>query len=301
MAFLTNPGEASRLEDDAYLGQITDALAAACRAQVPKAMAHAAGAGNGRGQANSYAAADPEFDEPAPVADQRYSGAMSDDDLERLYALPLEVVVRTVIDADARIRSGPPGFAAKGTARIPRFTRVRVEETNGPYARVTGLDGTAYGWTASSNLGTFFKDDAALASAALAPAAPVAIRAGWTGIAKISRETYNRLGGLMQVLATQTKIELSAVPTWYVESAGHSHTVGKAVIRFENHLLFSFWGVKHPGDFDLHFQFARDLLPTEVPASLAVPRRASTTQDSRIRTRTRTPNTRAGTGSETRG
>src|SRR5207244_12269044 len=128
---------------------------------------------------------------------------------------------------------------AKGTDKIPRFTRVRVEETNGSYARVTGLDGTAYGWTASSNLGIFFKDDAALASVALAPAVPVTIVASWTGLRKAIAETYNRLGGLMQVLATQTKIELSAVlATWYVESAGHSQTVGKAIVRFENHLLF---------------------------------------------------------------
>src|SRR5215470_6216828 len=45
IAFLTNPHQASRLEDPAYLGQIADALANAVRAQSRAALTHALAAG----------------------------------------------------------------------------------------------------------------------------------------------------------------------------------------------------------------------------------------------------------------
>ncbi|HSP70036.1 MAG TPA: N-acetylmuramoyl-L-alanine amidase [Bryobacteraceae bacterium] len=257
ISFLTNPREAARLEDATYLGQIADVLAAAVRAQAPVAVSHAAaGAGGGFGRGYSTGLADPDYDEPAHVNDQRYSAAMSDDDLERLYALPLDVTIRTVTNADARIRSGPPGFAMQGQSKIPRGTRVQVEETQGAYSRVKGVDGTAYGWTASSNLREFLKDDPALATAALVPSTLITIEPAWPELKKAVARTYNRLGGLMQTLATRTRIDLAGVlATWYVESGGRSHTVNHAIIRFENHLLFNSWGKSHTADFDLHFQF----------------------------------------------
>jgi N-acetylmuramoyl-L-alanine amidase len=252
VSFLTNPGEAARLRDPAYFGHIADALADAVKSHAYVALAHAVGAGAGSGGGTSVG-----LMEPDPVDDDRYSLApsMSTAELERLYALPLDVVIKTVVDSDARIHGGPPSFAAQGQKKIPQYTKVKVEEVNGSYSRVTGLDGRTFGWTSSSNLGTYFKDDAALASAALAPASAIAA-GSFSGTRKAIAEAYNRLGGLMQTLATSTHIDLAAaLAVWYVESGGRSHTKGKAIIRLEAHLLFDLWGHQHDKDFDLHFQF----------------------------------------------
>jgi len=259
VAFLTNPREASRLEDPEYLGHIADALAEAVRAQVPVAVAHAVAAGGGgdRGPDLFHGSSQEALWEPAPVDDERYSGTVTTQQLERLYALPLEGVIKTVVDSDARVRSGPPNFAMQGQHKIPRFTRVRVDEVSGDYSRVSRLDAAPLGWTASSNLGTFFKDDPALASAPLAPTTALAVDSTWPEIRKAVARAFNRLGGLMQTIGSQTHTDVAAVlAVWFVESAGRAHTVGQAIIRFENHLFFDLWGSKHPADFDAHFQFA---------------------------------------------
>jgi N-acetylmuramoyl-L-alanine amidase/peptidoglycan hydrolase-like protein with peptidoglycan-binding domain len=257
VAFLTNPQQASRLEDPAYLAQIADALANAVRAYASVAVAHAVAVGAGGGDFSSTSSPSTALWEPDPVDDERYAGATSATELERLYALPLDGVIKTVIDSDARVRGGPPDFAAQGHKKIPRFTRVRVEEVNGNYSRVSGLDGAALGWTASSNLGTFFKDQPALASADLPPVTAIAVDSSWTDIRKAVARTFNRLGGLMQTIGTQTNTDVAAVlAVWFVESAGRAHTVGQAIIRFENHLLFDLWGSQHPAEFDAQFQFA---------------------------------------------
>jgi N-acetylmuramoyl-L-alanine amidase len=257
VAFLTNPAEASRLKDPVYFGQIADALADAVRAHTAVALTHAVAAGAGGDSGSIWGdEMSAGLMEPPAVDDERYSEVMSADELERLFALPLDVVIKTVVDSDARLRSGPPSFAMQGHKKIPQYTKVKVEEVSGDYSRVNGLSSTAYGWTASSNLGTYFKDDAALASATLAPAAPIAIDSKWDATHKAIAGTYNRLGGLMQTLASTTRIDLAAVLTvWYVESAGRVHTKGKATIRFEVHALFGRWGNQHAQDFDTHFQF----------------------------------------------
>jgi N-acetylmuramoyl-L-alanine amidase len=252
VAFLTNPAEARRLRDPVYLGNIADALADAVKAHTAVALAHAAVAGAGSGGGSSVALL-----EPDPVDDERNSAAtMSTAELERLYGLQLDVVIKTVVNSDARIRGGPPSFAVQGHKKIAQYTKVKVEEVNGDYSRVSAMDATALGWTASSNLGAYFKDDSALASVALAPAAAIAIDASWGETKKAVAGVYNRLGGLMRTLASTTHIDLAAaLAVWFVESHGRSHTKGKAIIRLEAHLLFDHWGHLHEKDFDLHFQF----------------------------------------------
>lgn len=246
IAFLTNPTQARRLEDSDYLGKIADALASAVRGQMRVAS-----------QQGVEALWDPD-----PVDDERYAGGRAAT-AGLAYASPLEEVVRTVVDADAHIRTGAPDLANHGHQKIPQWTKVRVDATNGKYSQVTGLDGKAYGWTATSNLAAYFKDDPALASASLAPVTPIAIDASWSAKQKAVAGAFNRLGGLMQVVATQTRIEVAAVlAVWFVESAGRTHTVNQAIIRFENHLLFDRWGSEHPADFDAHFQFG-----TRAPAT----------------------------------
>ena len=59
--------------------------------------------------------------------------------LDAAQAVPPAERIHTVVDRDARIRSGPPGFRWDGRSRIRVFTRVRVRETQGKHARVVGL------------------------------------------------------------------------------------------------------------------------------------------------------------------
>ena len=62
----------------------------------------------------------------------------------------------TVVDADARIRSGPPTFRWRHPRRLPRYTRVRILEESGRYVRVEGLRGRDFGWTFRSNIASFY-------------------------------------------------------------------------------------------------------------------------------------------------
>lgn len=156
--------------------------------------------------------------------------------------------VYTVTDGDARIRMGPPAFQWDGRSRIPLFARVQIVQEDGKHVRVTGLKGKEFGWTARSNLTRFFKDSGVLQEAQLPPEDPVS---GSSSIAK----TYNRLGGLMERLAKETRIDVSAcLAVWMVESGGRKHQKDKAIIRFENHLLFRDWGDENDSIYIQHFQ-----------------------------------------------
>ncbi|MBF2062891.1 MAG: DUF3380 domain-containing protein [Calothrix sp. C42_A2020_038] len=188
--------------------------------------------------------------EPAPIADQRFD--------ERLFEeqdFPVEdEPVHTVLNANAIIRSGSPQWQSQNR-RIPRYTRVVIQERQGNYARVNGVDGTVYGWTAASNLGTYFKDLPTLQTPPLAPSTQLNILANFTSLKRALADTYNRLGGLMNILATQLNIQLPAIlAVWYVESGGRSHVPNQAIIRFENHLLFDRWGQSNQTIYNQHFQ-----------------------------------------------
>ena len=103
----------------------------------------------------------------------------------------------------------------------------------------------------------FFKDKPSLISAALAPAKTYRppLPAAGTPAGRLAR-TYNRLGGLIDLLASQNDLDPMAVlSVWYVESGGRDFTAGTPIIRFENHKFFQFWGHDHAADFDKHFQF----------------------------------------------
>jgi hypothetical protein len=132
---------------------------------------------------------------------------------------------------------------------------VWISETRGDYVRVKGADGTEYGWTSASNVGTFFKDLPHLSTAPLAGAPPAPINSARPELSRALADTYNRLGGLMSLVGRETGITLpAALAVWYVESAGRRHTPGRAIIRFENHLLFDRWGSAHPDVYDTYFQ-----------------------------------------------
>ncbi|MCP4605978.1 MAG: N-acetylmuramidase family protein [Proteobacteria bacterium] len=161
----------------------------------------------------------------------------------------------TVIDKKALIRKGAPSFGSIGK-KIPRYTRVRVLNSLGDYVRVIGLDGNDYQWTAKSNLILYYKDSVRLARIALPPKELLIIEPGWSGDKKLLGQTFNRLGGLIVQLAGELNVHPAGVlAVWMVESSGHRHVENQVLIRFENHHLFRYWGEKHPGAFNSHYQF----------------------------------------------
>jgi len=103
--------------------------------------------------------------------------------------------------------------------------------------------------------GGFLKDLAELKTVALAPTQPIGVNRQWPSARKAAAATYNRVGELMGALATRLGVELQAVlAVWRVESGGRTHTPGKAIIRFENHLLFRLWGSRNPARYNVHFR-----------------------------------------------
>jgi hypothetical protein len=67
--------------------------------------------------------------------------------------------------------------------------------------------------------------------------------------------TYNRLGGLMSVLARQMGVDVASVlAVWQIESGGRVHVPGSAVIRFENHLFYRLWGRANEDTYNRHFR-----------------------------------------------
>lgn len=184
--------------------------------------------------------------DPAPVADARYDTDPAEN------ALPWPPF--TVLDADARVRGGPPNFSTTG-GRIPQWTRAYQIDLQRGYVRLAGADRTDLGWTKRSNVGMFFKDIPHLTTTALIPATAVTPDPRWPALRRALCEAFNRLGGLLGAVAADTGTPVAAaLAVWYVESGGRSHTPGAAIIRFENHLFWDAWGSEHPADYDAHFQ-----------------------------------------------
>ncbi len=87
------------------------------------------------------------------------------------------------------------------------------------------------------------------------PRVPVVVRPGWPDKRRRLADVYNRIGGLVERLADESGVPVPAVlAVWFVESSGRAHTPGRAIIRFENHVLFDRWGHANPGLYDRHFR-----------------------------------------------
>ncbi len=102
----------------------------------------------------------------------------------------------------------------------------------------------------------FYKDDATLKAASLAPKKPVkTLPPASTTLGGVAR-SYNAVGGLVDRLGAVTGIEtIAALAVWMVESGGRPFTQGKPVLRFENHIFWDRWGTDNQAVYDLHFQF----------------------------------------------
>jgi hypothetical protein len=107
----------------------------------------------------------------------------------------------------------------------------------------------------ASSASGYFKDAPQLRTVPLAPTSPLAIDPRWPQRRRLLASTYNRIGGLIHALAQATRIEPAAVlAVWLTESAGRAHVRGKAVTRFENHLLYRTWGKSHEDVYSQHFR-----------------------------------------------
>ena len=103
--------------------------------------------------------------------------------------------------------------------------------------------------------GEYFKDVPDLQRAPLAPPSPVAAQPEWAGVRRQVARTFNRVGGLMRAVSVRVGVEPAAgLAVWYVESAGRAHTPNRALIRFENHLLFRRWGRNNLAAYNRHFR-----------------------------------------------
>ncbi len=101
----------------------------------------------------------------------------------------------------------------------------------------------------------YFKDSPALRAAPLAAPAPIVVPQGWSAMRRRLARIGNRLGGLMDRLASEAQVSLPGVlAVWSVEGGGLEHVRGRAIIRFENHLLFRSWGRANAPAYDAHFQ-----------------------------------------------
>ena len=101
----------------------------------------------------------------------------------------------------------------------------------------------------------FLKDVPALANAGLVPARVLPSQISWSPMQRSLAAIYNRLGGVITVLANATKVEVPCVvAVWYVESGGRAHTPGHAIIRFENHLFYRNWGRLNEEQYRRHFK-----------------------------------------------
>ncbi len=75
--------------------------------------------------------------------------------------------------------------------------------------------------------------------------------------AKVMAKTWNKYGNLLYAIAQKLEIEVaSAIAVLAVESGGKGFgSDEKMIIRFENHLFYTYWGKANIGTYNKHFQY----------------------------------------------
>ncbi len=118
--------------------------------------------------------------------------------------------------------------------------------------------GSSNGGTKPAVSGTFLKDNHKLLRTRIEPKQKIIVPTDKGREAKITAQTYNRFGGLLEVLSKEIGIDIAtAIAVLSVESGGKGFgKKGKVLIRFENHLFHSFWGKYHESTFNKHFRFS---------------------------------------------
>lgn len=161
----------------------------------------------------------------------------------------------TIIDKKAVVRETSPPHKST-TETIPYFSKITVNSVSGEFATVQIGGAGAMKVTKKTNYVAFIKDDPRFQNVGLAPSVPVAIESGWSSSKKLTASTYNRLGGLLKAISDALGLEVAAaIAVWRVESGGKAHTPNQAIIRFENHHFWNFWGKNNAAQFDKSFTF----------------------------------------------
>ena len=80
------------------------------------------------------------------------------------------------------------------------------------------------------------------------------------GKEKIAINTWNKFGGLIQIISDELEFEVeAALAVLCVESGGRGFVDDKMIIRFENHVLDIYWGKKgNEKEFADHFDYKRE-------------------------------------------
>ncbi|MEO1193108.1 MAG: N-acetylmuramidase domain-containing protein [Pseudomonadota bacterium] len=100
------------------------------------------------------------------------------------------------------------------------------------------------------------KDDSALSASALLPAAKILDPEAAPGDLAYVAGVYNRIGGLLDRLAEQLSLDVTALLTLYLaQSRGQRTEPGGLFLRIEANRLFNRWGQEVEILFDRHFRF----------------------------------------------
>ncbi|GMQ76642.1 MAG: hypothetical protein BMS9Abin01_1929 [Gammaproteobacteria bacterium] len=101
-----------------------------------------------------------------------------------------------------------------------------------------------------------------LRSVALAPAQEerIAVRSDFSARQKLIARSWNRLGGLLQLLSDLVAIDVaSSMAVLSVEAGARGFSAnGHMIIRFENHIFWSQWGRRNAETYRTHFRYDPD-------------------------------------------
>ncbi len=158
------------------------------------------------------------------------------------------------------IRSLPNRNAEK-IGRLKRNNKVIIIEEVDSWYKIKYKQGFGYVFgkfievKAKKPKKTFLFKDESLNKIAVEPEHKLAVEGN--RIEKIVRTTYNKYGNLLEHLSNKLGIELAAaVAVLSVESGGVGIKDGRALIRFENHLFYKYWGKFNQKEYYKHFKFA---------------------------------------------
>lgn len=170
----------------------------------------------------------------------------------------------TVTAASLNVRPAP-NTSQSPAGVLPRGTSVEVLERHGRWFRVRAneLTGFVHGDFLRLENGApvppFLCESEPLCDAALeAPSSQQLEGLDLGGIRRMTAQTWNRYGGLLNLLSGVVGIRpAAAVAVLCVESGGRAFgDDGRMIIRFENHIFWDQWGRFHPDAFREHFRFA---------------------------------------------
>jgi N-acetylmuramidase/Subtilase family len=166
-----------------------------------------------------------------------------------------------VVEAGAFRHTSNDGFARRildGHGRVPygqMIIRPRLSEVAADIFADSAPAVLPIAAVSMARTGSFFKDLAHLQRVPLEPPHPVTPLRAWDFHRRSAAATFNRLGGLIGALAGETGVDTAGVlAVWIVESGGRRHVPGRAIIRFENHVLFRTWGKNRPDQYDRYFR-----------------------------------------------